>query len=223
MEQFLTISTSFPVIVYTFLVAIIVIYWLLAMIGTVDIDMLDVDFDLDADVDMDVNAGNGLGADVDAEGLSGVTGFMVKWGLTGVPVTVVISVLVASAWLICYLGMSLAYALISWKILLFISAGFWLIFSAVLAVPVTGWFIKPMKKFFVSYTAAEKSSFVGKTCQVKTGKVTLNFGQAELEDGGAGMLFDVRADEAYGIKKGDWVIIVEYDEEDGSYLVRKTE
>ena len=58
---------------------------------------------------------------------------------------------------------------------------------------------------------------------VKTGQVTNSFGQAELEDGGAGIILDVRAEEAYGIKKGDLVILTEYNDEEGSYLVTKAD
>ena len=209
METFLAISTSFPVIVYTLLMFVIICYWLLAMIGSVEIEALD----MDADIDLD--------ADVDPEGLSGVTGFMVKWGLTGVPVTVVFSILIASAWLICYFGVSITATIITSATFNLLFKIFWLIFSFVLAIVFTSWMISPLKKMFVSHSAAEKSSFVGNKCQVKTRTVTNDFGQAEMEDGGAGMLFDIRADEAYGIKKGDWVMLVEYDEEKESYKVKK--
>ena len=43
MEQFLTNIFSFPVVVYTFLVTIVIFYWLLALIGAVDIEIFDVD------------------------------------------------------------------------------------------------------------------------------------------------------------------------------------
>lgn len=223
MEQFLTISTSFPVIVYTFLMAIVILYWLLAMLGALDIDMLDVDADVDVDVDVDadINAGSGFDVDGDAEGLSGLAGFMVKWGLNGVPFTVVMSVWIASAWLLCYLFTSVTLSLVSWGWLLTLLNTAWLVLALVLSLPLTAKLVKPMKSMFKSYTAAEKSSFVGKVCVVKSGHVTSDFGQAEYEDGGAGMLFDVRADVAYGIKKGDSVMLVSYDEAEGCYQIKK--
>ncbi len=204
-------------VIFTFVLAIVVFYWILAFIGAVDTEMFDVDFDLDPEIN----------TDIDAEGLSGVTGFMLKWGLTGIPVTVVISILMVMAWLICYSVVSIVfpflYPILPWKGLQLVLGLVLIIVSLGLAIPVTAWMIKPFKSIFISHTAVNKSSLIGKDCVVKTGKVNSHFGQAELEDGGAGMILDVRADEAYGIKKGDVVILTEYDEEEGSYLVTKAD
>ncbi|MCX7553582.1 DUF1449 family protein [Marinicella sp. S1101] len=229
MEIFLTNITSFPVIVFTFLLAIIIVYWLLAMLGAVDIDMFDADFDLDVDVDADIeldvdaDVGATVDPDFDPESLRGITGFMLKWGLTGVPVTVVVSILVASAWLISYILASVVMPLIPLALLQWLVGAALLLVSFALAIPVTAQFIRPLKSAFVSYTARNKVSFIGSECLVKTGSVTESFGQAEYQDGGAGMLFDVRAKVSDNITKGDLVILKSYDEEDGSYWVIKAE
>jgi hypothetical protein len=224
MELFLNNLTSFPVVIYTFLLAIIIGYWILALIGAVDIEMFDLNFEVDLDLELDGNIGTDI--DSNATGLSGVTGFMLKWGLTGVPVTVVVSILVAFSWLICYVIVSIFYPLF---LIDKISLGFiktiigFVIFvvSFGLAIPMTSWIIKPLKKVFITHGAVKKSSLIGCECLVKTGHVTPVFGQATYDDGGAGMIFDVRAEIADGVKKGDWVVLVEYNEEEGSYLVKK--
>ncbi len=208
MEVFLSNITSFPVVIYTFILAIVICYWLLAMIGAVDIEMFDMDMDLDTDVD--------------AQGLSGVTGFMLKWGLTGVPVTVVVSILMASSWLVCYVAVSLIFPLLPWETLRNLIGVVLLLVSFALAIPITAQFIRPLKGIFTSHSAAKKSSFIGRECLVKTGVVNETFGQAEYEDGGAGMLFDVRAHTADEIKKNDRVILQDYNEDDGSYWVIKS-
>jgi len=208
MEVFVNNITSFPVVVFTFILAIVICYWLLAMIGAVDIEMFDVDMDLDTEVD--------------AHGLSGVTGFLLKCGLTGVPVTVVVSILVASAWLVCYILVSTLFPLLPWDTLRTLFGVAILLVSFVLAIPITAQFIRPMKGIFISHSAAKKSSFIGQECLVKTGSVNEKFGQAEFEDGGAGMLFDIRAHAADNIKKGDWVVLQDYNTDDGSYWVVKT-
>ncbi len=223
-------------VVFTFMLAIIIVYWLLAMLGAVDIDMfdadvdLDVDIDVDVDVDFDADVGADGGADVgatvdpdfDPESLRGITGFMLKWGLTGVPVTVVVSILVASAWLISYIFASLLMPLVPLALLQWLVGFALLVVSFALAIPVTAQFNKPLKSAFVSYTARNKASFIGCECMVKTGSVNETFGQAEYDDGGAGMLFDVRANASDDINKGDLVILKSYDEEEGSYWVIKT-
>ena len=207
MEVFLNNITSFPVVVFTFILAIVICYWVLALIGAVDIEIFDADIDLDTEID--------------AQSLSGVTGFMLKWGLTGVPVTVVVSILLASSWLVCYVAVSVLFPMLPWGILKTLVGSALLLVSFALSIPITAQFIKPLKGIFISHSAAVKSSFIGRECLVKTGTVNEKFGQAEYEDGGAGMLFDVRAHAADGIKKGDKVIIKDYDENDGSYWVIK--
>ncbi|MFC3195881.1 OB-fold-containig protein [Marinicella sediminis] len=211
MELFLTNIISFPVAVYTLLMIIVMFYWLLALIGAVDIELFDIDIDFDMDVE----------TELDAPGLGGVAGIMSKLGLTGVPVTVVISILVAFSWLICYLLTSLVLPLIPWNWASTVLGIVALVGSFLLAIPATALLVNPMKGMFVNHDAVQKSSLIGRECLVRTGKVTSTFGQAELEDGGAGMLFDVRADEAYGIQKGDVVILVSYNIEDDSYQVTK--
>lgn len=216
MDVFLSNITSFPVVVYTFLLMVVVFYWLLALLGAMDIEILDADIDLDTDVDLEMDT------DVDAQGLGGVTGFMLKWGLTGVPVTVVISLLILISWQLSYFVVSLLFPLLPWEGLKTLFGFALLIISFFVAVPLTAIIIKPLKKLFVSHSAVKKASLIGLECVVKTGSVTNTFGQAELEDGGAGMILDVRADETLNIKKGDSVILIDYDETEGSYLVRKS-
>lgn len=217
MEVFLNNLASFPVVVYTFLMAIIICYWLLALLGAVDIEMFDLNFDVDLDLEIDGD----VGVDSHSTGLSGVTGFMLKWGLTGVPVTVVVSILIAFSWLICYVVYSIIYPLIPLDIVKTIFGIVLLAMSFVFAIPLTSWIIRPLKKVFITHDAVKKSSLIGSECMVKTGSVTPSFGQATYDDGGAGMIFDVRAPEDEGIKKGDLVVLVEYNEDEGSYQIKK--
>jgi len=219
MELFLNNLTSFPVVIFTFLLAIIICYWLLALLGAVDIEMFDLSFEVDLDLELDGDIGTDI--DSNATGLKGVTGFMLKWGLTGVPVTVVVSILVAFSWLICYVIVSIFYPLIPITLIKTILGCFLLLISFALAIPMTSWIIKPLKKVFITHDAVKKSSLIGSECVIKTGVVTPDFGQATYDDGEAGMIFDVRAEVAEGIKKGDLVVLFEYNEEEGSYLVKK--
>jgi len=54
---------------------------------------------------------------------------------------------------------------------------------------------------------------------VRTGSVTKSFGEALLEDGGAGLVVRVRVDRELEVKRGDHVLIVDYDRERESFLV----
>lgn len=217
MGIFITNITSFPVIVFTFLLTIVLCYWLMALLGVVDIEMLDVDMDMDVTTDFETE----VSIDPNAEGIGGIAGFMLIWGLTGVPVTVVLSLLIVTSWIICYVIVSLLFPLIPLGIIKHIIGVCLLLASFAISIPITAFFIKPFKSFFVTHNAVKKDSLIGQECQVKTGKVTATFGQGILEDGQAGMILDIRADESLGIKKGDSVILIEYNEDDDSYNVAK--
>jgi hypothetical protein len=223
MEQFLINISSFPVVVFTFLLIIILCYWFMALLGVVDIDLFDLDLDMefDSSIELDASAEGISGEGTGSEGLGAIAGFMLNWGLTGVPVTVVISLLIVTSWLICYLVVSLLFPLIPWGIIRYAIGAVLLFACFAIAIPLTAWSIRPFKGFFVTHNAVRKETLIGQECEVKTGTVTNDFGQGILEDGGAGMILDIRAEESKNIKKGDTVILIEYIAEDDSYNVTK--
>ena len=209
MTVFIENITSFPVIVFTFLMVIILFYWVFALIGVIDIEIFDFDIEVDADLD--------------AEGMSGFAGFMTNWGLTGLPVTAVLSLLISTSWLLCYVVVSLVYPLIPFESIKWLIGILLIILCIAISIPITAKIIRPFRNIFVSHSAVKKNALIGSTCIVKTQKVNEKYGQAELNDGGAGMLLDVRAKEDDNIVKGDEVILVEYDEENEVYYIGKTQ
>ena len=88
MKPFYQIVASFPTIFFTILLIVVVIYWLFTILGVFDISLLD--FDVDISVEGDISSANAL------------TGLMMRFGLHGVPVTIIISLVVLFGWLICY-------------------------------------------------------------------------------------------------------------------------
>lgn len=60
---------------------------------------------------------------------------------------------------------------------------------------------------------------VGKLAIVRSAHVAENKGEAVLEDGGAGLILQIRAPETENIKRGDSVIIISYDASTHSYQV----
>lgn len=217
METFLANIVTFPVAVYTFLLIIVLLYWLMAFIGVFDIDMFDADIDVEFETDFETEAS----INPDAEGLSGLAGFMLNWGLTGVPITVVISLLIVTSWLICYLATSLILVHIPMDIIRYAIGAALIFICFAFSIPITAWSIRPFKGLFIAHTAVKKESLIGQECEVTTGKVTEDFGQASLEDGEAGMILSIRASTDKQLKKGDKVILIEYNKEDDCYIVAK--
>lgn len=205
MEDFIMITTGFPTVVMTVMLGIIFLYWVLAIIGAVDIDVLD----LDVDVDMDA----------DASGVGGLTGLLSTLGLSGPPVTVVLSILIVLTWLFSYFSSAYLLPLIPWGMLRdFIGAGM-LVGSFVLAIPITAQVIKPLKGLFVVHSAKTKSQYVGSTCKITTLEVSDTFGQAEIDDGEAGIIVSVRATMPNSFKKGDKAVVVSYNEDKRTYEI----
>jgi len=215
METFLANLTIFPVAVFTFLLIIVLLYWLMAFIGIFDIDMFDADIEIETDFETEVSI------NPDAEGLSGLAGFMLNWGLTGVPITVVISLLIVTSWLICYLATSLILVHISIDIIRYVIGAALIFICFAVSIPITAWSIRPFKGLFIAHNAIRKDALIGQECEVTTGKVTDDFGQAILEDGEAGIILSIRASKEKQIKKGDKVILIEYSKEDDCYIVAK--
>ena len=44
MNEFVAIVTSFPTVVFSLALIVVVLFWALAILGVVDIDVLDLDF-----------------------------------------------------------------------------------------------------------------------------------------------------------------------------------
>ncbi len=211
MALFFATSLGFPTVIWTFFLCIAAFYWLSAIFGIFDLDILDGDIDIDLESSSDLESGS--------EGLGGLTGFLFTFGLTGVPVTVVFTLMAATGWIACYfLDLYLLPLLvIDW--LYFLGAGVALLISFFVSVVTTAVLIRPLKGLFQNHTAATSSSLLGQTGTVTTGSVTNQFGQAELDDGGAGLILQIRAPDNNLIKKGDKVTLAEYNEEENTYRV----
>lgn len=203
MADFLTIITSFPTVVFSVLLGIIFLYWMLAILGAVDIDVFDLDVDVDADV----------------SGIGGLTGLLSTLGLSGPPVTVTVSVLIVLSWLFSYFSSAYLLVLFPWDMFHhFIGAGL-LVGSFVVAIPVTAQVIKPLKGLFVVHNAKSKKHFVGAICKITTLEVTETFGQAQINDGEAGIIISVRAKTPNTLKKGDKAVVISYEQDKSTYGV----
>ena len=95
MDPFYQNISSFPTLIYTILLVVCVIYWAGAVLGLVDLDILDLDFDgFDA-------SGGDVGADSPHSTPDVLAGLLLRFGLVGVPVTISVSILVLIGWLLC--------------------------------------------------------------------------------------------------------------------------
>jgi len=207
MDQLLDVASQFPTVIYSTLLGIVVVYWLVGMLGLVDLDFGgDADLDIDVDSDVDVSVG-------------GLTGLMLTFGLTGVPFTLVISIIILICWLISfYLQFYiLAWLPDGWLYYLMGSISSFIVF--LVSLPITAVAIRPLKGMFKSVEATTSDNLVGKDATVATGKVSETFGQARLFNDGAELLLDVRCSPEHTLKMGDKVLVIEYLKENHAYIV----
>jgi hypothetical protein len=204
MNPFYQNIASFPTAIFSFFVIISAFYWLIAVLGLVDIDILDVDLpEPDADI------GN----------INALAGLMMKFGLNGVPVTIIVTLLSMNGWLLCYYGVHFFVNGIEAPLLNFL-AGLGVFFASLwVSVMITSVLIRPIRKFFKLEARNSQKTILGQTLIVRTSRIDENFGEATLNDGGAGLVLKVRSSEANSFKKGDTVVPIEYLEEKNAYRV----
>jgi hypothetical protein len=229
LTEFLTAILAFPTVVFTILLGVVVVYWLFVLLGALDIDLLghadghgghdlhleghghaDGHFDGHGHFDGPVDHGHDVhdGHDAhDGHGAGGVAGLIQALGLGGVPVTVMLSILILAAWSFCLGAMQLLGGSPGW--LLFAAA----LLSLTIAIPLTSLLVRPLRQFFVTLPATRHRDLLGKICTITTLRVDERYGQAEIEDGGAGLLVQVRANGSSLLARGDRALIFDYKDE----------
>ena len=203
MEAFFNNIFSFPTIVFTGLLLFMCVYWVLAIIGMIDIDILDARIDLDMDGD-----------------LEGVAGLMVTLGFTGVPVTVVLTLLFLGGWAITFLIVHFFFLWGDSTLLNILVGSVVMIIAQALSIPITAFLIKPMRPIFRALNGPEvKKTFVGKSCVIKSTRVDEGFGEANIVIDGADIIIKVRANADHNLHRGDAVLIGEKIDEQSIYWV----
>ncbi|WP_424534788.1 hypothetical protein ACOZ38_31945 [Sphaerisporangium viridialbum] len=152
MGEFVDTALSFPAVIFSFLLVVVVGYWALVLLGGAGLDVLDAD---DA---------TGAGHDIGPLGVL---------GLGGVPATVAFSLLIAFAWFISLAGTALVGSPSGGtRAALLAVALAW-------AWVVTRLLVLPLRRVFAVHRAPSRNDFVGRICVIRTGRVGADFGQAE--------------------------------------------
>jgi len=233
MNEVLRLALSFPGVVYTVLLGVVLVYWLFVVLGALHLGDGSVDGQFDGIAEHGADVGDvghhggevadgagdaGDGGDADGGEGSAVAALIHALHLRSVPLTVILSLIITFSWLVCTIAMQVvsrtaapaSQALVGWLAL---------VGSPMLALPLTSLAARPLAKVFAHRSATSHSDLIGKTCVVRTGTVTSTFGEASLEDGGAGLVLRVRVDREVPVKRGDQMLIVEWDRERESFLV----
>lgn len=193
----------------TILLGLVLVFWLVSVLGAVDLDGLDLDFDVDADVDGD-------GA---SSALSGIFGFAMRFvNAQDVPVTIILSLLSVFMWATSLLANSYLNPNHSAWIALGLFLGNFF-FSAVLVKATT----QPLRPFLRSLKVEDTPEpLIGLVGTVKSRVLDKDFGQVEVPriSGAPALLNAILPDGHESLVRGAQVLVFDFDAERDKYLVK---
>lgn len=193
MDTFLQIILTFPTIFFTFFLVLSAVYWLLTVLGFVGIEALDMDLDGDSVASLNV-----------------FSGLLFRLGLNGVPLTIVISLIALLGWVFCFLIVYFVYPWIRVPWLQLVTGIPVVVGVLYVSAIITAVIIKPLRPIFLASDQQVQKQILGQVAVVRTGEANRSFGEAYLEDGGAGLIIKVRAYKDEVFKRGDRVVLLEY-------------
>ena len=79
--------------------------------------------------------------------------------------------------------------------------------------------IRPLRPLFKTASQSKPTDLIGQVAVVKSLEVDSTFGEALIGVGGAELLLKVRAEDEKSYKKGDAVVLIEYNAEANWYRV----
>ncbi|MEU4244897.1 hypothetical protein [Actinoplanes sp. NPDC026619] len=170
MGGFIGAALSFPTVLFTPLLIVVIGFWVVVVAG---------------------------GADPDAGDSGDLLSFA---GLGGVPISVPASLLVVLAW---FGSLSGAQFLPGWVAL---------IAALILAGLLTRIAIVLIRRFGPTGTDPSRNDFLGRTCVIRTGRVTTTFGQAEVRAGdGSSAIVQVRQAGHDELRAGTVAVLYDFD------------
>ncbi len=202
MDTFLHNIFTFPTVFYSGLLVLVMLYWLSAVLGFADMDVFDGDVDIDAD-----------------SGAGFIATWLTRFKLDGIPLTITLSFVILGAWMLSFLAVHFLYTLLpeGW---VQIAIGFWvLLLAPVVAAIAVSPLLQPLKPLFKKLPEKNADSLLGHYVIVRSSKVTATFGEADLADGGAGLILKIRAAEPNDFQRGDKAMLHSYNAAANTYNV----
>lgn len=234
MNEFFDQALTMPTTVFSVLLVLVVLYWLLTMLTGIDWvgDLVEGAGGL-ADGALEGAADGALEGLADGAGVAGEPDYergrgpseSKSWlrllGLGELPSTLTLSLLVAFGWAFSLGGSALATKM-AWLTAGGVGVVAVIAVTAVaLSIAATMMAVTPLRRFMRFVPATERRQLVGKHARVTTLRVDEDFGQAEVVDlSGAPILIQARSlDLINTIGRGDVVRVVGYQPEREVFLV----
>lgn len=193
MTEFVGAALSFPAVIFSFALVVLIGYWAVALLGGFGVDVFDVDTE-------------------SGDASAGLGGLLAGVGLGGVPVTVALSLVIAMSWFGSLVGtVILDQFSVSGPALIALGL------VTVAVVVVIAWLLTALITMLVRRTLPQvressRKDFVGKICVIRTPPVGDDLGQAEITaaDGSAANI-TVRQTGEDVFTSGGTALIFDYD------------
>ena len=207
MGNFMAAVTGYPTAIFTVLLGVVLVYWVLALLGMVDFESSGLDVDVHTH------------ADTDPGDISALASYLVALSLGGVPFSIAVSFVVLFAWVLsCLAGMWLL-PLVPTAPMQIAGGTIAAVASLALALPLASLAIRPLRGLFVSHVAESNAGLVGQHCRVTTGVVNDKDGRAEVARRGASLNIRVWAATPNRLARGARARIVAYDAQRARYRI----
>ena len=196
-------------IIPTALLAFVLLYWLVVLVGLIDLDFINLDL-IDTEVETDVEP------DVSGiETIAWLNSALAFFNLGRVPFMLFLSFLVLPFWALALLAnyyLDTAGNFIGFSLLLpaFIGA---LFISKILTTP----FVKLFAILEKEHDS--KAVVLGQVCTVILPASPTELGQATVKTEGSPLLLNVKTTGSANLSKGETALVIEYDEKSKFYLI----
>lgn len=204
--MFMDIALSFPTVIFSVFFAVSTALWLVSIVGLLDIEANSVDMEM---------------GDVSATGQ--MMGVLSRLGLSGVPITIVLSLLSMIGWTVSFTLQYFALSLVGDGVLMYVLGAVIFVATFWLAIKLTALLCRPMRLSLASHSAINKSQLIGQLAVVRSLTVTPSFGEAVFSADGVTMNLHIRDSENKGFTAGDQVVLLKYDAATDAYAVISTE
>lgn len=252
MTEFLSAILSFPTVVFTVLLIVIVLYWLMVIVGAIGVDVLSVGEAAGGKIEgMVGGAVEGkiegmVGGAVEGK-IEGAIDGAVEGKIEGTVGGKVEGAVAAAGGggFLAILGFGKVPATVVISSLVLWSWALCLVMARVgaqmglgatvidLVAPVvavffagmlTGLIVRALGRF-IGHPEKQlrRKDLVGKLCTITTGRVDANFGQALVEEGGTDVTIDVRCDPPNTLVRRAKAVVVAFDDEHNTFTVEPYE
>ncbi|WP_280191924.1 ubiquinone biosynthesis protein UbiH [Delftia sp. PS-11] len=200
MPAFLHYALGFPTFLFGALLLFMLLYWVSALLGLLEVDALDhwVLFD---------------GSD-HAEGVehsaSALAGLLLKVGLGGIPLTVILTVLLLLSWLASYALCHFVPMPQGWALVNLLTGSAVAAAALALGFAATVLVLRPLRGVVHRIAPAEEPKvLLGRTGRVRSAVVDGTQGYGSVEDGGAGLNVQMRSPER-ALGRGTVIVLIEH-------------